>query len=405
MASTNHNSFTSSSEPTKKRAPLHLTRFAWRLTLLLLPLALGFGALLLLTLYVGETAPLPVIVRAQEGDEPIVYGPLGLENGFDYKIARTEARQPAVLVLGSSRTLQFRREMFARQPEAFYNAGGAGWTVDQVAELVFALEPSALPEVVIFGVDLIWYNASYERPQLTAAPPDPLENLLQASRALMRGILRGTFSPEQLLERYDVVYESGALGLLGMEESFGYRNDGSLQQGFLIESLDMQAAGRRRSRTAFDAGVEFDVGRPYTRGSELNPVMLARLEEVVAYLHEQGVQVMGFAPPYMPSIYDEMRASGEYTYIPQAVSAIEAMFAAYGYGFYDFTDPSVIGATDSEMYDGWHNTEALSARIVLALTEAHPELLADYVNLDALRARLEAADNPMKLFPTPEPVS
>ena len=66
--------------------------------------------------------PLPAVIQMQAGGEPVLYR-VGYGNrDQDYKLMSVEYRQPEVLMIGSSRVLQFRGQFLNNEPDIFYNA-------------------------------------------------------------------------------------------------------------------------------------------------------------------------------------------------------------------------------------------------------------------------------------------
>ncbi|MBZ0286501.1 MAG: hypothetical protein K8I30_02725, partial [Anaerolineae bacterium] len=99
-----------------------MRNFALKLGLFLLPFILLLGTPLALAVYSGEAMPLYLVDQLTAGDQPAIYAPAlpGIE--FAYKLRELQARQPEVVVTGSSRMYMFRAELFHKNPDAFYNA-------------------------------------------------------------------------------------------------------------------------------------------------------------------------------------------------------------------------------------------------------------------------------------------
>ena len=104
-----------------------MNRFFRKATLILLPILFTSLCLVGLAWHSGEALPIKIVVNQQQSSEGIIYGTRQIEDILSYKLASYEWRQPDILILGSSRLLQFRSEFFNNDPGAVYNASGGGW--------------------------------------------------------------------------------------------------------------------------------------------------------------------------------------------------------------------------------------------------------------------------------------
>src|SRR5690606_10553212 len=111
------------------------------------PVALGFLTLTGSLIYIGESLPLHAVIWMQEGDQPVLFRPRYGNRDQDFKLLSVNARQPEILVIGSSRVLQFRAQFANNQPDAFYNAAAPAWRPPEISRLLFEMD--ARPEVII----------------------------------------------------------------------------------------------------------------------------------------------------------------------------------------------------------------------------------------------------------------
>ena len=151
------------------------------------------------------------------------------------------------------------------------------------------------PEIVILGIDQFWFNADLP---LSTAPDAALEadfgwdSIRQATVETTHRLLGGELTIAQILAGGDPVYARRGLGLRALQSSFGYRADGSLQQGLLIESRQMQAAHVAAALTDFEDNVRF------APASRINQTALDLLADFLARLKVDGVMVVGVTPPF-----------------------------------------------------------------------------------------------------------
>lgn len=88
------------------------------------------------------------------------------------------------------------------------------------------------------------------------------------------------------------------------------------------------------------------------------------LAAFLEYCQEMEIEVIGFAPPFAPSVYDKMLASGNYGYLDEMNCRCEELFEEYGYSYSDYTDISRLGLSNSHFVDGFHGSDVAYAYIV-----------------------------------------
>lgn len=368
-----------------------------KFTLMLLPVLLLSTLLAALAWHTGEALPIDDVVRIQHADPTIIYGTSKLENIMPLKLEAYAIRQPDILILGSSRLLQMRDKFFTRQPQAVYNASGGGWQLGTLIQYYQQLDPDDRPKIILLGLDQIWFNADSETNLEVRQLPDTSydwDTVRTASVAVMQSLLSGDLTINQLLKLTDAVYQRPVLGLTALENSFGYRADGSLQQGLLIASREMQNTNLASHITGFQTTTAYN----YASGTDVQIDTLDHLDEFLTQLKADGITVVGLTVPYHYDIYDRMQASGEYTYIDKAVPIIEAMFDQYGFTYYYFGDMRQWGAGYDEWYDGWHITESNSLRMLLAIFQSQQGLFAPYTDINAVQNILDTFTNPMDVM-------
>src|SRR5690242_17112781 len=120
---------------------------------------LFFSPLLLLALLVvlilwrtGETWTVERAIDTQRANANALFMRGILDQAFyRYKFLPFEAQRPKVLVLGSSRVMLFRGEMFGVRGNEFINAGGMIQDLSDLHQFAERLTPATAPEVVILG--------------------------------------------------------------------------------------------------------------------------------------------------------------------------------------------------------------------------------------------------------------
>ena len=371
-----------------------MNRFFRKATLILLPILFTSLCLVGLAWHTGEALPIEIVVNQQQSNEGIIYGTRQIEDILSYKLASYEWRQPDILILGSSRLLQFRSEFFNNDPGAVYNASGGGWRLPQFIEFYEQLD--SLPSIIILGVDSFLFNADMNLSARTVPIETPgysLDSIRLATIEIVHTLLSGALTLEEMADRRDPVFGRLSIGLKAIEISFGFRADGSLQKGRLVASPALAEYDVQRDIASF-----MGMGHSYTPGSRLNYTAFELLDSFLERLYADGVAIIGVTPPYHFNIVEKMQESGAYKYIDLAIPRLKSLFAQNGFPYYSFDDMRKLGADSSEWYDGHHPTESNSLRMLLVLFEDNPEIFDKYADLAKVRAILKNSSNPMDVL-------
>jgi hypothetical protein len=313
----------------------------------------------------GELTSVSDVVRRQRASDTLVlYGPSYSNPVKPYKMSAVLSRRPAVVVLGTSRVMQFRAQMF-NAPDSFYNAGGAVATIWELRPFLEAIPAGQEPEVLIIGLDQYLFNANYAEFR-AATPAIELRwtDIVHSARWTIYDDYRaGKFTLAALIKR-----EHGRerLGLNAIANNNGFRNDGSYYYGRYIanprgpanEDIDFKNTLERiRQGTS-----RFEYGARVSRRA---------VDELAAFLkrcHERGIHVAAFLPPFAHEVYARMMSLGEqYGYLRALPSALAPVLAASGHTLFDFSDLQSVGAPDLETIDGFHASERAYVRMLLAM--------------------------------------
>lgn len=359
----------------------------WRkLALFLLPFALSLLILTVVMVYLGESMPLPWVVAMQATDDNVLYRPQYGNRDQDFKWMSAAFRRPEVLAIGSSRILQFRAGFFTRNPDTFYNAAAPAWRLPQVAQLIYALPPEALPKLLVISIDPPWFNDAYEGDVFPASVAD-FDNMMLVNRSLIQDILKGRdfsrtgFDTAAYWSRTEPGGSGGlALGLRAIRDGHGFRSDGSEQYGdFLIARWLGQDQQRAAHTQMMRRGEDM-----YVYGDTVSEVALADLAALLAYAEARGITVVGFLPSYAPTLWDEMTERGNHAYMTALTPRLQSLFDAHDFPFFDFSDGTSTDTRDDEFFDGWHASELSNLRLFVKMVEARPDLFSPYTDINAL---------------------
>lgn len=344
-----------------------------------------------LLVYSGESMPLAMVVALQQGEAPVLYRPQFGNRDVAFKALSINTRQPEVVAVGSSRVLQMRAGLLTEQPDIFYNAGAPAWTLTQVLELLNAIETP--PRVLILGIDAPWFNDAYV-PDIFPAQVDDLTAIFNQNNAFARAALNGRpVDVDKLVTRREPGFGGLALGIKAIENGHGFRNDGSEQYGdFLIGRFLDPTTERQRHVDWMRRGEQM-----YVYGDTVSERGMQQMIEVLTWAKARNVQVIGFMPPFTPELYQRMLKRGNHPYIEQLIPELEAIFADYGFAFFDFSDGGEFG-TSEDFFDGWHGSERIYLRLYQTMLDEVPAILGQYSDAGKLNNLDAAASDTWHVF-------
>jgi hypothetical protein len=376
-----------------------MRRLTALVALFIAPFALLYGVLFALSYYTGEAAPLSLIVEAQRQDTPMLFGLMDDTLVYPYKVESVHNRQPDVLVIGTSRIYQIRADWFAHASERFFNGGSPGITLGEMYRQLEAINPETFPELVLIGLDQVRFIEDVHLGSLADSPRTTtfdFDDMLNGNNRAIRELFSGRAELSSVLERRDPFTGIEARGMAAIMNGNGYRNDGSMQIGVLLENpgvtrrwrrIDMQEVERREGR--------------FMPGYEISQESLNTVEAILALIEARGAVAVGFSPPFEPQTYLMLTTDGFHPYLDILGGELETVFAEHNFRYFDFTDPLSLNATSEEFMDSVHAGEIVHVRAVINMAQAAPEIFDPYVDLDSLQALAASATNPFDVTLTP----
>ncbi|MDD3428825.1 MAG: hypothetical protein PHG02_02320 [Oscillospiraceae bacterium] len=332
--------------------------FLKKIGLFLLPVGLVLCSFLFLLWHSGDLNSVQDILLQNETDTYFLYGPAYVDPNPWYKYQRAKFEKAQVLVVGTSRSMQFSSAMF-HEGTHFYNAGGAIRNLYEIEGFLQAMGTEALPKTLILGLDQYFFNAEWAgawsgESTYTVSAEIPQINMFgYAWPQLMRDFAKGKYNPFKVLTA-----PSAYVGLNAKVNNRGFWPDGSYSYGSAADDLSKgEDAGFKDTFRRIDTGTN-----RFQYGSEVSADSLAALQSLLAYCHSQGIQVVAYLPPYAPSVFARMQESGNYTYMDKIYAACTPIFALYNASLYDFTNMPL---TSDEMYlDGFHAGDKVYAAMM-----------------------------------------
>jgi len=324
------------------------------------------------------------IVKRQISNRSI-YGPALSGNGFKYKYELLSNIHPDIIILGSSRTMQFKEEMFNG---AFANAGGA---VNHIAEgILFAdrVKSKVAPKIVLVGLDVWWFNKDLLRQSF------PEHNMLsdQYSEKKLSNLIDylGTGKVDYEVFRYIIKNDyitnpytkHDSLGLRAIKYGDGFRADGSRLYTSTVYGANMLVEDVGFSDT-YDRISKGE--RRFNYGSSLSVATKTIFMDFISHVRMLGGEVIFFLPPFSGTVNDFMHEKGaKYSYIYDLKEWLNTLDII----LFDYSDVRSIGANDCEFIDGFHGGDVVSQRILLDIAKNRPSF-RQFINIDLLKNNIE----------------
>ncbi len=355
--------------------------------IVLSPVLICVGFLTGMLFYIGEFTSIEDVVTQQFDNHEIVFS--ADEVFSQYKWHMLQRRTPKLLILGSSRVMPFRSQFFHLAEEEVYNAGmslGNIWRVPWVMDELKA--QSKLPETLIIGLDQDWFVPG--RSPIDAIDdidiPDPaptfpnIETLFNRIRSVVGDMIENQYDLADILDRRDPFYDALTIGYNGITRTTGFRWDGSrvLNPINLNVLPDENRFFNTRERMSSGSG-------RLTYSDEPNSQSLEAMQQLIEFCLENDIELIAFMPPFPPTIYEEMQATGNYDYIPKTIEQLRAMFADTGFFYFDFTDGKLPNVADEHYLDGTHGSEFVYLNMYLEMLKEADSVLGAYSDLAYLQ--------------------
>lgn len=321
----------------------------------------------------GEMTSYREIVAKQVQGNGFLYGSSFNGSNFLYKGHLVDHSHPRLMVTGSSRVMQFRKEMFT---VPFVNTGGA---VSSTSHILDFLKFASLSQtkLVLLGLDYWWFN---ERNTGSAYGVDgnkiQFEKLTQPLTWLKQG--RISFSEFLFFKP-----NPERVGVRAVFSNSGFRPDGSFFYPQSIFGITSRAGADedwpglwQRHQTELRT----------KNGQPLIDLRIRELKEAVDYLNQKNIKTVLFMPSVAPSVADNIEKSApDAKYMEDLSTALNQNFPGMVYDFHHAGKK--LNSSDCEFYDGFHGGEVNYLRILKTLAEK--SALKEYVNTHQLDEKIK----------------
>jgi hypothetical protein len=292
-----------------------------------------------------------------------------------YKLQKIkDGRRYNIMVVGNSRVLKFRKEMFQK---SFYNAGYIIRTINDYTHFIDIIPEEKTPDILLVSLDQFLFNndlpVNYDRDKILLMQNKKNNNLFSFYYYvdIWKDLLNAKYKIKNIFCAPDRKYYHGLDALVFRR---GFRMDGSMSYGLKtpIDEIPDDSIQIRIEQLPEELLLKSVYFRP---GKTLNLKAIEILGEFLKKCKQRRIQVIAYLPPIRNVNYGNFIKQRKHEYLKILYPSLKAVCDIYGSELYDFTDPSIIGATDDDFFDELHGREAVSIRILLEMSKNHSEII------------------------------
>ncbi|MEG1568702.1 MAG: hypothetical protein RR349_04040 [Oscillospiraceae bacterium] len=320
-------------------------------------------------------ADLVAAIQPVFGDK-FIYGMAYTNNTAHYKLKLINKRKADIITIGNSRVLQF-NDYFFTDKTGFYNGGSIAASLPACLDALQAIEQSALPKIVILGLDASFFNETYTAANHYANKAEFLNpydyktfNLLYES--LETDYKKGKFKVRQLL------LPPWRIGVNAKVNGNGYEQDGS----YTYQREYNSAQSTKERIQPFLTDIANGSGR-FSGGNDLYSVSIDKLREIIGFCKANNIHLIAFTPPYANAAMDILNSRTDIDYIDKIDAAVRPMLENEGFEFYNYTSPYALGMTDDYFIDAFHGSDCAYLLMTIDMLQ-NGSRLNEYASLSEL---------------------
>lgn len=307
----------------------------------------------------GENWSIKYVVHFQKKHPQALF----LRGFFDqsfarYKMLSLEANHPRVVAIGSSRVMKFGSEMFGSRSGEFYNAGGL---VQNLADLEMFSEMMEEPqiEILILGLDMWWFNKNiFNSASINNYTHEYAFDADQHIVVFRKMLLKHTGTLiSAITDSLRGRWVGDFIGVQARTFEKGFRRDGMMKTTIAPFSSEQEWVYVDRESPTVPERIRSTSGQ-FTDSQGFSDDHGARLMKVLMRFKEQGVFVIGFAPPMSRESVALLEASPiQRPLWDEYRRRLPIIFQEAGFPYFDASTPETLGLDDRYMVDGFHAEE------------------------------------------------
>jgi len=351
--------------------------FIKKIMYFLFPVILAFAILYFFAYHSGELTPIEKVVNNQLKNERKYLFGRGIVSSESqkYKFLMSAERNPEILMLGSSRILQVRREMFNKK-YSFYNGGSLIEDAKDLTEFLYLFPEKSQLDIIILGVDVWWFDEKrIQDVSLIDALSRPGETSnwkahLYVNRYLFKQLFQNPVFFVGIIKGKDPFSNDYSLGFDALMNGKGFRGDGSRQYANHIRAMREKLEYVDRESPPIKDRIK-DKQQPFFSESSFSEEKLDYLKKFLDVCRKRDIMVIGIAPPFSQEVYEELNKSYYQDLLKQFNKRIPSAFADRGFMYFNYHDLSVVDLNNLYMLDGFHPSETAMAKILLDIFDSN----------------------------------
>ena len=296
-----------------------------------------------------------------------------------------------VLVLGSSRVLQFRRQMFN---VPFYNAGLSVAHISDYRQFLKEIPKINLPKYLLLGIEQWEFNSAFNN-VIVRDWKDKFR--VFPNKEKLNSIYSDLFSSVYSIKYMVSNSNKNNYGIFAVTRNNGFRSDGSRKYGNHVDKLINYP--EKYDSLKFE-DVKYRINEGSKRFNFFNSIKhsaLKELDSLLIFCKSNNIITTGIVPPFPQTILNKMNQSGNYPEFFTFFSSVDSVFIKNKIELFDYTNPTSFGSSNAEFLDGFHGGEVCYLRLLINMLEKG-SVLNEITDVESLKKQLSVRRNNFEVY-------
>jgi hypothetical protein len=274
-----------------------------------------------------------------------------------------------VIAIGSSRTLQLRKQFFLEDSVNFFNHSVSGASLEDYISIIGIYESTHnyLPSTIILGVDP-WvfnkYNSQTRWKTLSKYYNYEVNKIYGKALDTKSGI--NSTKWQQLINYEYTISNIKFFKTMSTNDNKAFYTPSHIDLDDSIKDTDGSTHRPQKLRhpnyeLVKSTAISFAKGNAYSLKNFTTLSNTKLFEDFIKYLQSNNVMVILFLPPYNPFAYDILTT--RYQYIEISENYLNTLAKKYNVLTIGSYNPHKYGLTNHEFLDGMHSLENVSKKI------------------------------------------
>ena len=337
----------------------YILKLIKKLYLFLIPLLIVVIFSIFILFISGELVNIDSLVSIQsKNKDPITFGQAYSYQPKYYKLKMTQSLKPDILVLGSSRAMQFKSYMFNDSLQ-FYNAGGAINKIRHLNLFISKVPKKDLPKHIILSIDPWWFNEKWDNLETNQADYDfnkqinPIRIILNSWQSVLNDLWLSKIEIHTLFENDDNV------GLSAKMKNAGFQNDGSYNYGFTDYKINL------KQRSTDDILECENFKDRFLPCKEINPKAVLEIKTFIQHCKLQRIHLIGLIAPFPSFINDHiLKNKTNYENFISLTEELSLIFEENNSPLFNFITLSENRNENELFIDGVHGSEKIYSEMI-----------------------------------------